>query len=78
MEELLRCLKSGGQIRIATDHGEYFEVMQEVIAAFGDKLEEIDFAPAAGAGPEEIMGTNYERKYIKDKREIYTIAVRKV
>jgi tRNA (guanine-N7-)-methyltransferase len=78
MEELLRCLKSGGQIRIATDHGEYFEVMEEVIASFSDKLEEIDFAPTADAGPEEITGTNYERKYIKDKREIYTIAVRKV
>jgi len=78
MEELLRCLKIGGQIRIATDHGEYFEVMQEVIGAFGDKLEEIDFAPTADAGPEEITGTNYERKYIKDKREIHTIAVRKV
>lgn len=78
MEELLRCLKSGGQIRIATDHGEYFEVMQEVIGAFGDKLEKIDFAPTADAGPEEITGTNYERKYIKDKRQIHTIAVRKV
>ena len=77
-EQLLRCLKSGGQIRIATDHGEYFEVMQEVIASLGDKVEEIDFSPTAGAEPEEITGTNYERKYIEDKREIHTIAVRKV
>ncbi|MBN2271471.1 MAG: tRNA (guanosine(46)-N7)-methyltransferase TrmB [Sedimentisphaerales bacterium] len=77
-EQLLRCLKIGGQVRIATDHDEYFQVMQGVIAAFGDRLEEIDFAPTADAGPEELTGTNYERKYIKDKREIYTIAVRKV
>lgn len=78
LEQVLRCLKAGGQLRIATDHAEYFEAMREVIAAFGDKLEEIDFAPAAGAEPGEITGTNYERKYIKDKREIHTVAVRKV
>ena len=78
LEQVLRCLKTGGQLRIATDHAEYFEVIQEVIAACGDKLEEIEFAHTAGAEAGEITGTNYERKYIKDKREILTIAARKV
>ena len=78
LEQVLRCLKGGGQLRIATDHAEYFEAMREVVAAFGDKFEDIDFVPAAGVEPGEITGTNYERKYIKDKREIHTVAVRKV
>lgn len=78
LEQVLRCLKTGGQLRIATDHAEYFEVMQEVIGSRSDKLEEIEFTSAAGAEPGEITGTNYERKYIKDKREIFTIAARKL
>ena len=39
-------------------------------------LEVIDFTPAAGAERDELAGTNYERKYIKDKRDIYTTVVR--
>ncbi len=78
LEQLLRCLKKGGRIRIATDHAEYFEAMGQVIGARGDKLEQIEFVPAVGAQPGEITGTNYERKYIKDKKQILTIAVMKV
>jgi len=78
LEQLLRCLNTGGQLRIATDHAEYFEVIEELIANWPDKLERIEFAPAAGAEPGEITGTNYERKYVKDKREIHTIAAKKI
>jgi len=76
--QLLRCLKPGGEIRIATDHAEYFEVIAEVIGARSDVLQQIDFTPTAGAQPGEITGTNFERKYIKDKRKIHTIAARKI
>lgn len=77
LEQLLRCLKTGGELRIATDHPDYFEAITEVIAAHSEKLEKIDFPPTAGAEPGEITGTNFERKYIKDKRKIHTIAARK-
>ena len=76
LERLLRCLKTGGQLRIATDHAEYFEVIEKLIGDRPDKLERIEFA--AGAEPGEITGTNYERKYVKDKREIHTIAAKKI
>ena len=77
LEQLIRCLKTQGQLRIATDHTEYFQQIQIVIAQAGDKLEEIDFLPTAGAETGEWVGTNFERKYIKEKRPIYTLAVRK-
>ncbi len=32
LEELLRCLKSGGIIKVATDHAEYFEQIKQVMA----------------------------------------------
>ena len=76
LEQLRRCLKTGGQLRIATDHAEYFEAIEKLIGDRPDKLERIEFAPAAEPG--EITGTNYERKYVKDKREIRTIAAKKI
>lgn len=77
MAQMVRCLKAGGVIQIATDHADYFEQIEEVVEAQGKDLEAIEFTPAAGAANGELTGTNYERKYIKDKRDIYTIAVKK-
>jgi len=77
LEHLIRCLKTAGQLRIATDHADYFEQIKTVLAARSDSLEEIDFVKPAGAESGEWVGTNFERKYIKDQRPIYTIAVRK-
>jgi tRNA (guanine-N7-)-methyltransferase len=77
LNQLIRCLKTRGQLRIATDHGEYFQQIQKVVALAGDKLEKIDFLPTAGAETGEWVGTNFERKYIKDNRPIYTLAVKK-
>ncbi len=75
---LLRCLKTNGWIRIATDHTDYFEKIKQMITDQNEKLEEIEFLPAAGADSSEQTGTNYERKYLKDQRPIYTLAVRKI
>ncbi|MHC4595319.1 MAG: tRNA (guanosine(46)-N7)-methyltransferase TrmB [Planctomycetota bacterium] len=77
LEQLLRCLKKDGQLRIATDHADYFEQIQKLIAVQDERLEEIEFFPTAGADRGEWVGTNFERKYIKDKRPIYTLAVRR-
>jgi len=76
LEHLLRTLKTGGQLKIATDHIDYFQLIRELITA-EKRLEEIEFLPAAGADKGEWLGTNFERKYIKEQRPIYTIAVRK-
>lgn len=77
VELLIRCLKPGGTIHIATDHAEYFEQIKSVMATLDDKLQEIEFPHPAGAREGELTGTNYERKYIKDGRPVYTIALRK-
>lgn len=77
LEVLIRCLKPGGEIRIATDHADYFEQIREVTSAYSGKLEEIEFERPAGAREGELTGTNYERKYVKQSRPIYTAAFRK-
>lgn len=78
LEQLLRCLVPTGAVRIATDHTGYFEQIRKVLVDFGNRLEKIEFFPTAGANIGEWVGTNFERKYLKEQRPIYTIAVRKV
>lgn len=78
LEQLIRCLRQSGQIRIATDHVDYFEQIKIVLSERRDSLEEIDFIKPAGTESGELTGTNFERKYIKDQRPIYTITVRKI
>jgi len=77
LEHLIRCLKIGGQLKIATDHANYFEVIKMVLAARNETLQKIAFLPTAGANAGEWVGTNFERKYIKNQRQIYTLAVTK-
>lgn len=78
LQHLLRCLKTDGQIRIATDHADYFEQIKELITDNREKLEEVEFLPTAGTEPGEWTGTNYERKFLKEQRPIYTLAARKI
>jgi len=83
LEHLVRCLKTGGQLKIATDHADYFKQIKQVLTVGADqcacpRLEQIDFLPTASADTGEWVGTNFERKYLKDQRPIYTLAVRKI
>ncbi len=77
LNQLLRCLKKGGSIRIATDHADYFEQIRNIVAAGSDRLVEVDFLPTAGATTGEWVGSNFERKYLKENRPIYTLAMAK-
>ncbi|MFA5424350.1 MAG: tRNA (guanosine(46)-N7)-methyltransferase TrmB [Phycisphaerae bacterium] len=77
MEHLLRTLEPGGVIQIATDHIDYFEQIKNTLAQKKDVLEPVEFMPPAGAENGETVGTNFERKYIKQSRNVYTAAVRK-
>ncbi len=78
VELMVRLLKPGGEIRIATDHADYFEQIKGVMDCFTDSLEAIEFQRPAGAREGELIGTNYERKYLNDGRPVYTLAVRKI
>jgi tRNA (guanine-N7-)-methyltransferase len=77
--QLLRCLVPEGFINLATDHEDYFQQMSDVLnhAFTAGTMEPIDFIRPAGAAADEIVGTNYERKYRKEGRKTYTIAARK-
>ncbi len=63
--QVARCLVIGGEIRTATDHAEYFEVIKSVLLddpVSSQRFEPVDFLPANTAAPGEWVGSNFERK----------------
>jgi len=77
LDQLLRCLVIGGRIQLATDHEDYWRQMDEVITAAGDRVRRVDFSRPVGALEGEVVGTNYERKYRKEGRPTFFVAVAK-
>ncbi|MDB5328142.1 MAG: trmB [Phycisphaerales bacterium] len=71
-----RVLKPGGEIRVVTDHKGYWEESIEPTIK-GSGLTLIDYARPGTASEGETVGTNFERKYIKEGRPFYSIAARK-
>ncbi len=78
LDEMRRCLKPGGVIQVATDHEDYYEWMRDVVEDNLDKFREVEFQKAAGAEEDELVGTNYERKYKKEGRTFHYFALRKI
>ena len=80
LAQLLRIPKPNGIINIATDHTDYFEQMTEVTARAVNQraVKEIDFIRPAGAKEGETVGTNFERKYLKEGRKTNTLALQKL
>ncbi len=80
LAQLHRILEPNGIINVATDHENYFEQMTDVTrkAAAAGTFKEIEFTRPAGAREGEIVGTNYERKYIPEGRNTHTLALQKL
>lgn len=73
VEAAVACLVTGGQIRVQTDHAEYFEQIQAVLREHA-RLDETAFDDAdLMVGADEIA-TNFEIKYRREGREFYRIA----
>lgn len=66
--ELHRVLQDGGEVRLATDHHEYFDWMQDHANQVADHFERRPFERPDSAGEGELVGTNFERKYRREGR----------
>lgn len=78
--EVYRTLIPGGELRAATDHEEYYQWMTALLlqdSQMATLFEPIPFFAADAAGEGEWVGSNFERKYRKEGRSVYTFAVRK-
>ena len=71
IEQTRRVLIIGGQIIIVTDHPGYFEHIQRVFA-HAPGFTEVRMPQMADAD-DEIVGTNFERKYIAQGRTFYSM-----
>ncbi|QDU84275.1 tRNA (guanine-N(7)-)-methyltransferase [Planctomycetes bacterium Pla163] len=71
-----RILEPGGELRVVTDHPEYAEWIAGVLAT--SSMPEIAYTRPASAGEDELVGTNFERKYkLRDGRPLFPFARRK-
>lgn len=73
--QIVRVLKLGGRLQIVTDHAEYAAQMRGVVEGYSRDLVLVRFQPTAGAEAGEWVGTNFERKYLKEERVFYALAV---
>ncbi len=70
LEQALRVLAEGGELRITTDHADYARVIARLLAT----------APALAALPwseDELPGTHFEIKYRREGRAIYRYRYRR-
>ena len=81
LRHVFRCLVKGGELHLATDHADYFVIISDLLLRdpqIAPLFREIDFLTADAAEKGEWVGTNFERKYIREGRRIYTLAVKKL
>ncbi len=78
LRELHRVIAfDGGQIRIATDHADYFQWMLQHAQQVTDLWEPLPFESPISAGEGELVGTNFERKYRREGRPFHAMILRK-
>lgn len=79
-----RVLAPGGELRIVTDHAEYWDWMQPHLARVTDQppgaeglFVRHEFAPPDSASRGELVGTNFERKYRREGRPFHACTLRR-
>jgi tRNA (guanine-N7-)-methyltransferase len=75
LEELASKLKRGAHLSIVTDHQEYFALIAACVKR--SPLVEVDFARTCAAVETELVGSNFERKYRREGRNLYRLAAEK-
>lgn len=73
---LYRKLRLGGQLVVVTDHRDYARQMAWVILN-QPNFATVPFPRTHGANEGEVVGTNFERKYIAQGRSFFSLAVMK-
>ncbi|MFG0251158.1 MAG: tRNA (guanosine(46)-N7)-methyltransferase TrmB [Phycisphaeraceae bacterium JB051] len=77
LRDVHRILTPTGQIRLATDHLDYFAWMEDHAAQVTDIFDRLEFVSPESAGEGELVGTNFERKYRREGRPFNAMILRK-
>jgi tRNA (guanine-N7-)-methyltransferase len=73
MEQIRRVLRPGGQLLVVTDHRGYFTSIRGIMQE-AQGFMPIEFPKMTG-GEEELVGTNFEKKYIAQGRPFFAVAL---
>ena len=71
VEQMRRALRPGGQLIIVTDHLDYFRQIERVVGQVSGLA--IAPMPRMADREGEVVGTNFERKYIAQGRPFYKL-----
>ena len=77
MIEFNRILQSSGELRLVTDHDELWAWYEEHAARHADLFSRSPFNRPESAGEDEIVGTNFERKYRRESRPFHAMTLEK-
>jgi tRNA (guanine-N7-)-methyltransferase len=84
LADAARVLPEGGLLRIVTDHEDYWAWMEEYFARWTAPqegrpavYERLTYEPVASAGAQELVGSNFERKYRREGRPFHAAVLRK-
>ncbi|MFO0873343.1 MAG: tRNA (guanosine(46)-N7)-methyltransferase TrmB [Phycisphaerales bacterium] len=69
--EFHRVLAPGGEVRVVTDHDDLWAWCEEHFARHADLFARRPFDRPASAGEDEVVGTNFERKYRREGRPFH-------
>jgi tRNA (guanine-N7-)-methyltransferase len=80
LEQCHRVLTEAGELRIVTDHEEYWDWMRARFAwaSERDLFEVLPFTSPGSAGDGEVVGTNFERKYRREGRPFHAAVLRRL
>lgn len=87
LAEAHRVLVPGGELRVVTDHDDYWEWMQEHFARWTTAgaaphgrtpapFQRLEFSRPGSARQGEVVGTNFERKYAREGRPFHSVVLR--
>lgn len=80
LRDVHRVLEPGGELRIVTDHPDYWTWMEEHFSRWapgqGGVFERLPFERPASARDGEVVGTNFERKYAREGRPFNAAVLR--
>jgi tRNA (guanine-N7-)-methyltransferase len=71
LRQLHRVIEPSGRLRIVTDHDDYRAWIEDHLAGVEDLFEPVPFDRPASAGDDEVVGTNFERKYRREGRPFH-------
>ncbi len=86
LRQCRRILVPGGELRIVTDHADYWAWMEQHFARWcvpfsapdaPGGFERLPFDRAESAGQDELVGTNFERKYKREGRPFHGAILRR-